>query len=442
MGRFRRGFSIGVCLCVCLSLCACLSPSIDSLYSLPQIPKQYLHLEALVEDEISRGSEYSAPTLGSYRQSIQFYDLDRDGVDEALAFFRDAGGRSYVIIYREQGGGYAPAVTIQGEGSGIGGVEYSDLSGDGLTDLVIEWQQGSGPRLLSVYSLRGWAEEKLYTAASSGFQVMDLAGDGSRELLIIQSGAEGYSLMEARFFGETEPQVSSAPLSADIDTLDRVRGASLEDGSPALFVEGKTSDSLYFTDIFVFQNGRLLNLTRDKTSGASLTLRPCQIYSADIGGDRHLEVPLCEALPRETEDAPVYWLYNWYSYDISGRGVLEATTYHCDSDGWYLTIPQSLRGALRIRRDDSVAGERRVILSAAQGTELRDIAVIYTLTGDNRRDRAAFAGRFVLDEENSVIYAAQPLVPSSDAPPGLDESGLRANFSLIVSEWDVGSLVA
>ncbi|MCL2343928.1 MAG: VCBS repeat-containing protein, partial [Firmicutes bacterium] len=169
----RRVVPVLLCAVLLLSLCGCLSTSMDSLYGLPQISKQYLHLEELAETEISGGSEYSAPTLGAYRQSIQFYDMNGDGADEALAFFRDSAG-PYIIIYTERAGGYAAAAKITGEGSAIGAVEYSDLDGDGFTELIVEWQQGGGLRLLCVYSLKDWAVNQLYTAPSSGFKVMDL----------------------------------------------------------------------------------------------------------------------------------------------------------------------------------------------------------------------------------------------------------------------------
>jgi len=437
----RRVVPVLLCAVLLLSLCGCLSTSMDSLYGLPQISKQYLHLEELAETEISGGSEYSAPTLGAYRQSIQFYDMNGDGADEALAFFRDSAG-PYIIIYTERAGGYAAAAKITGEGSAIGAVEYSDLDGDGFTELIVEWQQGGGLRLLCVYSLKDWAVNQLYTAPSSGFKVMDLLGDGGSELLILVSGEGGYALTEARFTPGKDPQVSNDPLSNpnNVDSVDRLRAGTLADGVPALFVEGKTRDSQYFTDIFVLRGGRICNLTRDPETGVSLTLRGCPIYSTDINGDRSLEVPLCVSLPQEDADTPACWLYDWYGYRADGSSALLATTYHCTVDGWYLTIPQSLRNILRIRRDDSSSGEHRVVLSVVRADGILDVAVIYTLTGENRSDRAAFPGRFVLKDSGSVIYAAQFLISPANAPAGLTEADLRANFALIVNEWNTGAL--
>ena len=43
-------------------------------------------LQSLIDEELASGSEYAAPTHGSYRQSVQLSDVDGDGADEALAF--------------------------------------------------------------------------------------------------------------------------------------------------------------------------------------------------------------------------------------------------------------------------------------------------------------------------------------------------------------------
>ena len=93
MKRFVRpgAFLLLAALLFCLS--GCYSGNIDQYFSLPMASEEYRQLQSLIDEELASGSEYAAPIHGSYRQSVQLSDVDGDGADEALAFFRDAKDR-------------------------------------------------------------------------------------------------------------------------------------------------------------------------------------------------------------------------------------------------------------------------------------------------------------------------------------------------------------
>jgi hypothetical protein len=58
---------------------------------------------------------------------------------------------------------------------------------------------------------------------------------------------------------------------------------------------------------------------------------------------------------------------------------------------------------------------------------------IYRLTGNNRANAATAAGRFVLREEENVIYAARFYDSKWDC--GLDEADLIRSFKTIQTAW-------
>jgi hypothetical protein len=62
--------------------------------------------------------------------------------------------------------------------------------------------------------------------------------------------------------------------------------------------------------------------------------------------------------------------------------------------------------------------------------------VIYTLTGENRENRALWGNRLVLKRQTGTIYAAELL--EGAAAPGLTEDVLRQSFKLIVNQWTNG----
>ena len=94
MDRFKKSIAALLMALTMLTLSGCYSGNIEQYFSLPQPADEFLQLQELIDQEIAQGSEYAAPTGGSYRQSVQLYDLDGNGHEEALAFFRSADGIS------------------------------------------------------------------------------------------------------------------------------------------------------------------------------------------------------------------------------------------------------------------------------------------------------------------------------------------------------------
>ena len=105
MKRFVRpgAFLLLAALLFCQS--GCYSGNIDQYFSLPMASEEYRQLQSLIDEELASGSEYAAPIHGSYRQSVQLSDVDGDGADEALAFFRDAAKNPKINIYDSENTG-------------------------------------------------------------------------------------------------------------------------------------------------------------------------------------------------------------------------------------------------------------------------------------------------------------------------------------------------
>ena len=86
---------------------------------------------------------------------------------------------------------------------------------------------------------------------------------------------------------------------------------------------------------------------------------------------------------------------------------------------------------LKVEAGEEIAGEASARFSKRDGG---DLFVIYTLTGENRLDRAAAEGRFILAEEETTVYAAEIL---SETVTGEE---ILERFNLIYSEWQTGDL--
>ena len=71
----------------------------EELYALPELPAKYTELNARLNAILEDGAEYAAPMSGANIQPVQLTDLDGDGQQEALAFFRKAEDEKPLKIY-------------------------------------------------------------------------------------------------------------------------------------------------------------------------------------------------------------------------------------------------------------------------------------------------------------------------------------------------------
>ena len=436
MKRFVRpgAFLLLAALLFCLS--GCYSGNIDQYFSLPMASEEYRQLQSLIDEELASGSEYAAPIHGSYRQSVQLSDVDGDGADEALAFFRDAAKNPKINIYDSENGEYRLALSISGEGSSIGRIDYADLTGDGQKELLVSWQISSGLSVLGVYSLAGWSGDVLLSTDSAEFVTGDINRDGCDELLNLRAANSTTYLVDQYTFplGQ-EPQATSAALSAGISALQRLRMVTLAGDAPALLAESTLTTGDLVSDLFVCRDGSLINLTMNRTTQISETRRSYSlVYAQDIDGDGSTEIPHPQQLYSRGDE--VFWSIAWFRYDASGRASTIMTTYHCVTDNWYLVLPPGWDVGLTVRRDDSVSGERAVILSRLRSDgSLEDYVAIYAITGENRYERARLDNRFLLQEEGTTVYAAKILDGKTD------ENTIRSRFHVIYTDWSSGSVV-
>ena len=436
MKRFVRpgAFLLLAALLFCLS--GCYSGNIDQYFSLPMASEEYQQLQSLIDEELASGSEYAAPTHGSYRQSVQLSDVDGDGVDEALAFFRDGGKNPKINIYSSENGEYQLVLSLSGEGSSIGRIDYADLTGDGQKELLVSWQISSGVSVLSVYSLSGWSGDTLLSTDSAEFVTGDINRDGCDELLNLRAANNTTYLIDQYTFAlGQEPQATSAALSTGIASLQRLRMITLAGDAPALLAESTLATGDLVSDLFVCRDGSLINLTMNRSTQISETRRSYSlVYAQDIDGDGCTEIPHPQQLYSRGDE--VFWSIAWFRYDASGRASTVMTTYHCVTDNWYLVLPSGWDVGLTVQRDDSVSGERAVILSRLRSDgSLENYVAIYAIAGENRYERAKLENRFLLQEEGTTVYAAEILDGKTD------ENTIRSRFHVIYTDWSSGSVV-
>ncbi|MBQ8975504.1 MAG: VCBS repeat-containing protein [Oscillospiraceae bacterium] len=418
--------------------------SAEELYTLPQVAKEYVELQSQIDAVLETGAEYSAPISGSNRQAVQLQDLDGDGVEEAVGFFVKDGEKPLsIMIFRAEDTKYKVAAIIEGDGAAIDSVSYVDMDGDGTKEIAVGWQMTASVKMLSIYSVRDFQVSALVSTNYEKYSLADLNDDSGKNVIVYRfssedtnAEAEMYSLMK-----DGEVVSSSARLSEGITSMLNITTGKIRSGSAAVFIDSEYSEGGLITDILISDKAdELTNITMDADSRKSVsTIRAyTSAYCTDINSDGVIEVPQPRELYSQTDT--VYRVIDWRSYRKNGASALELSTYHNYSDSWFLKLPSNWHDDLTIRREDSVSGERVIIFSKvvsnSSGKRIEDLLAIYTLSGENRNERARVSDRFILKDTGTTVYVAKILSQSSDM--SVTREYVSQNFRTISTDWTNG----
>ena len=439
-----------------LVLTGCMFQSPESLYQLPKLPEEYSNLQTKLSALLNTGLTYTYPVSGKNTQSIQLHDLDEDGVEEAVAFFRstsvtDEKPLKIYILKQNSEEEYETAWVIESEGNAIQWILFDQVNDEEDSEVIVGWQLATSVYSVSVYSIESPAAIELMSSSYSSCLVQDIDLDGKREVMLVQLTDEEHesSYVELYQGDGTEVNLDGiAPLSIDMapskTTPPTVKYGYLQGGIPAVFINGPygTAENMRIADIFAIQDGVFTNITLDPDSGNSeSTIHSYSLGVQDINDDGITELPMRRALQVGVDEsqtqADLQYVVDWYQYDIQGRATFMVTTYHNDKDGWYLELPESWEGCVTITRKDTTYGER--IITFGYWNESTEVSTpflnIYTITGDNREARAQMGDRVVLLSADSTIYAAEFVECDWDCGLTMDDLSLE-RFHLITTDWN------
>ena len=431
----KAGLFCGAML-LTLLLAGCADTSVENLMALPQLPPQYTELSKQVDELLKNGYEYASPLTGHNIQSVQMVDLDGDGDDEALAFFRVPSDEKQlkIVVFERDNESYTQLCIIESAGTAIDSVDYQDMTGDGKMELVVGWKISTDVQAVAVYLL----DEKPIMLMRSGyakFSIEELDGDGIPSLLLLRTDKEGNSIAEFYSWRDESLSVSyHCTLSSDMAELSRgsmVSGQLDSNGCAAVFVTGVNTEGMAVTDILTYQKELgLVNVALDAATGRSKAVYEfCQLQPQDIDGDGLIELPYAAADGGGENTAQ--GVISWWNYDIKGNSYWATDTYHSPNGNWYLDLPHDWHERMTVSAIDSAGNENCVALYV-DGDK---VAAIYIFSSESADARISQANYQILAQQPTVLYAGEIFRPTAGIY-GMDQELLQSSFHLVANFWN------
>lgn len=355
-----------------------------SLYCLPEPSDELLELQEALKEVQKDDLGYLVPTGGSRQEAVQLMDLDRDGTEEAMAFFRaEAGGIRMAVLSKVQDT-YQVSTLVECAGDTITSVDYRDLTGDGTLEIILSCQLSEVvTQGLYIYGYNGGAELLLSESCGRYF-LSDLDRDLMAELYCIAStGPDTPAVVKCyRYQDEGFLWVGDQPLQSPFGDIRRIREESLWDGQKTLLFTSLLEDGTMVNDLLCTSGTEFYNLAHGENTTLlkSGHIRGFYAYPQDMDGDGTVEFSTAEALPVYGEESPQH-IIRWQGFSSEGPAHQVIYTYHNFSGLWYMTLPEAWEGNITIRQQESPTMSL-VTFCRLTEEEPEPFLTIYTLKGE------------------------------------------------------------
>ena len=342
------------------SLCGCEFFTADTadLLSPPALTGDMLPIAKAIDQSVQGDYSFEYPTRGDYRSAVIQYDINKDGVLEAFAFYSTEESKKttmHINAIRNQNGEWTSVSTQKIVAGGVDRVAFCDLDRDGNDEILVGWEiYGTSELQLTVYTLGENSLTQRMLEQYTHFTTCDLDEDGLNEIFIIRA-APSESSNTAFLFSLTPvgvSQIATCELDSAAKTFYSPVVGTLSTGQPAIYIDAAKGVGAV-TEVLYMEKNSLVNPLLDPgTKENTKTIRSASLEISDINSDGILEIPIQSEVPSVTKygSSEKQYLTNWCSFNGTAL-TNQMTAIINSSDKYYLSIPQKWQGKIAVLKD-------------------------------------------------------------------------------------------
>ena len=334
-----------ICLVLGLSACGLPDGNVDTQLSPPAPSGEMRNVWEVLQKSAGTDITLKYPTDGEYRSAIIVKDLNSDGTEEAVAFYSttlDNATTMHISLIAKNGEDWISGGDASLVATGVEKVEFADINGDGITEIVVSWNVYSTvEKSVGVYSADGTGLTTRILESQTAYICNDFDFDSNPDMLIInrdtKKAISTAKLLELTTDGVKE--IGSCALDATVtEYLDPITFTL--NNKIAVYIDGIKGTGM-ITEMLIIEDGSITNLSFSGNQNTAFdTFRSSSAPILDINGDGNYDIPISYILTQSTDTTSQnIYKTNWYSYN--GEGVLlTLSTIMNYSDRYFLEIPE------------------------------------------------------------------------------------------------------
>lgn len=427
-----------LCLLLVFTLCGCDVMTADTaeLLSPPEPSGDIRPISEVIKKTATSGFVMKYPARGENRSAVVREDIDSDGTLEAFAFYSVTDREIItmhinVICFRDNE--WTSVAAQQIVAAGVDKVEFSDLDGDGIKEILVGWQiYGTSEMQLAVYSLNENSLTQRMLQKYSHFTTCDLDENGNNEVLVLKTGfadsnntASLYSLNESGVI-----EISACELDKTVKTVNEPVIDTLSTGKPAVYIDVIKGVGAV-TEVLFMEKEKLVNPLFDSQTGETIaTLRSVSFGIEDINEDGIIEIPVQVDVPSvaHSDVNEKLYLTNWCSFN--GEALTNQLTAMINvNDGYYLTLSQKLLGKIAILKDTESRVREIYLYDSENATVGKSLIYLKTVKKSDW-DKGKYSGLNAVEILNIGKTLVVCRVSQAGIEQGLDLEYVRANLKL------------
>lgn len=314
--------------------------SLDNMIHPPKATGNKAEIQKVIEENAGEDYVLDYPKSGNNRSSITMYDLDGDEIEEAVVFLTsdpdttDATTHMYVIDETEDEK-WKIVGDFTNKNNDIDCLEFSDLNGDGLTDIIVGWKTYTVNQHNLYCYINGKKEiteintKETYTSLITGNFI-----NNSKSEIMAMSAVTQYEPANAKLItidNNNSVLLDSVEMDSDVGIFASCTLGMLSTKEVGVFVDGITAANKYNTQV-VFYNPKTKKLENPfyekSNNGVLITERNTKTICQDIDNDGFMEIPIVNKLPvlGEIRDSNAAYQTQWCNYDRNGNSVKTKST--------------------------------------------------------------------------------------------------------------------
>lgn len=353
--------------------CGSLDLFSDNIMTAPSLSDTQSSIYALLGTD-NTNTTLMYPQNGDYRSAIIMKDFTGDGYLDAVGFTMREGesGITVTFMTESSAGIWTIISTIQSTSTQIDKVMFGDVTGDGVTDIVVGWGSAKGlanSASLYYYSGEGMSAYSLGHSYSE-IELLDLNGNGNKDIftvsvatLVSSDSVQNNSSMACLYTFENGELTCShkCVLYNSISTFSKITLGKSLDNRTCVTVDGVMADGSMITQVLYINPFTNVMLAPLSFSGALdsynyfYRAKQVALTSRDVDDDGIVEIPMCTY--ENNEETKIYstdYAIEWVKFDIAGRSIKTVKTQiYNQEDNYTVTIPDESKDTIRCYRDDT-----------------------------------------------------------------------------------------